>query len=98
MGGGCGVGGAEFDPRSRGWRRERKWRQPGRAGAIHHRLTITAENFPRLSFARPRFTIMVPAMSEDPSPDTNEASGPMLTFEEARVLGCLLEKEITTPD
>lgn len=30
----------------------------------------------------------------------NEASGnePMLTFEEARVLGCLIEKETTTPD
>lgn len=32
--------------------------------------------------------------------EENETSGsePMLTFEEARVLGCLIEKEATTPD
>ena len=27
-----------------------------------------------------------------------EDSAPILSFEEARVLGCLMEKEITTPD
>lgn len=27
-----------------------------------------------------------------------EESAPLLTFEEARVLGCLMEKEVTTPD
>ncbi len=41
-------------------------------------------------------------MSEeiDTIDEGNEASGhePMLTFEEARVLGCLIEKETTTPD
>ena len=33
-----------------------------------------------------------------PATDEKTEGSPMLTFEEARVLGCLLEKEATTPD
>jgi len=36
--------------------------------------------------------------SETSSPGTPAKPAPLLTFEESRVLGCLLEKEATTPD
>ncbi len=44
-----------------------------------------------------------PMSEEDPHDETTvlpseEKPAPLLTFEEARVLGCLLEKEVTTPD
>ncbi len=37
-------------------------------------------------------------MSEEPSEPTPDNPTALLTFEESRVLGCLLEKEATTPD
>jgi uncharacterized protein YceH (UPF0502 family) len=49
-------------------------------------------------------TFSQPTMSEDSSenpvenPDKPAKSAALLTFEESRVLGCLLEKEATTPD
>ena len=36
--------------------------------------------------------------SEISSPEPAAKPAPLLTFEESRVLGCLLEKEATTPD
>ncbi len=39
-----------------------------------------------------------PTEVDSPQPIGSEASSPMLTPAEARVLGCLLEKEISTPD